>query len=53
MLTRYGSDAESMMLDILAQKHDIEVSDISEPMASNLDVPTAVGAGTGGAGGAA
>ncbi len=53
VVTRYGEEAEKMMLDILSTKHDIEVANPAEPPVTALDIPTAVGAGTGGAGGAA
>lgn len=53
VVTRYGEAAEKMMLDILSTKHDIEVVDPESPPTTSLDIPTAAGAGTGGAGGTA
>jgi len=51
IVTRYGDVAEKEMIDILADKHDIEVLEPSDVVDSTLEVPIAVGAGTGGAGG--
>jgi hypothetical protein len=52
IMTRYGEAAEKELIDILADKHDIEVVEISGPPESNLDTPIAVGAMPGGGGAA-
>jgi hypothetical protein len=44
IMTRYGESAEKELINILADKHDIEVVDISGPPESGLDTPIAVGA---------
>ena len=53
IVTRYGLDAEQELLDNLSMKHDIEIDEPVVPRATNLEVPVAVGAGAGGAGGEA
>ena len=53
VLTRYGEEAEQEMLSQLEVKHDIEIVAPSEPIDTELEVPIAVGAGAGAAGGAA
>lgn len=50
VITRYGEVAEQDMLNILADKHDIEVADPTTPPGSSLDVPVATGAGSGASG---
>ena len=50
VITRYGEIAEQDMLNILADKHDIEVVNPDSPPSSSLDVPIATGAGSGAAG---
>ena len=52
VITRYGEEAEKDLLNILGDKHDIDVVSPNEPPTSELETPTAVGAGAGGAGGA-
>lgn len=51
VVTRYGEAAEADMLNILADKFDIEVVDPTTPPSASIDVPTAVGAGSGASGG--
>jgi len=53
VLTRYGEEAEKEMMDQLSVKHDIEIVSPQEPIESELEVPIAIGAGSGAAGGAA
>ena len=53
VITRYGETAEKELLNILADKHDIEVVEPSEPPASDLDTPISAYAGQAGAGGGA
>ena len=52
VLTRYGEEAEQFMLTQLETKHDIEIVSPQEPVDTGLEVPIAVGAGAGAAGGA-
>ena len=51
VVTRYGETAEADMLNILADKFDIEVVDPTIPPEASIDVPTAIGAGSGASGG--
>jgi len=51
ILSRYGLEAEKELLNILADKHDIEVLGPPSAPETDLQVPTALGAGTGGAAG--
>jgi len=53
VITRYGEKAEKDLINILADKHDIEVVSPDKPPTSALNTPAAVGAGTGGSGGSA
>jgi hypothetical protein len=53
IVTRYGEDAETDLVDILSNKHDIDIQDPPSPKLAKASVPIAVGAGTGGAGGTA
>ena len=49
VITRYGKAAEKELLNILADKHDIEVVEPSEPPTSDLETPVAAAAGAAGA----
>jgi hypothetical protein len=53
VVTRYGETAEKELLNILADKHDIEVVEPNEPPASELGTPISAYAGQAGAGGGA
>ena len=53
IITRYGEDAEVDLVDILSNKHDIDIQDPPSPKLAKSSVPIAAGAGTGGAGGTA
>ena len=52
--SRYGEVAEADLLDMLSVQHDIEIEDpVSAEDVPKANTPIAVGAGSGGAGGAA
>lgn len=52
IVTRYGEDAEADLLDVLNVQHDIVIDDPPTPLTGEQSPPIAVGAGSGGAGGA-
>jgi len=51
IVTRYGEAAEQELLDKLSMKHDIEIDEPTAPTETNLEVPIAIGAGSGAAAG--
>jgi len=53
IVTRYGQDAESAMLDVLDSQHDISIEEPPSPAAGEQAPPIAVGAGSGATGGTA
>ena len=52
IVTRYGEDAESSLVDILNSQHDIEIEEPVSPSSGEDAPPIAVGAGAGAVGGA-
>lgn len=51
ILTRYGQEAETMMLDVLNSQHDIVIEEPPSQTSGAQAPPIAVGAGSGAAGG--
>jgi hypothetical protein len=51
IVSRYGEDAESDLVDILSTQHDIDIQLPESPKAGKEATPIAIGAGAGGAGG--